>query len=67
MSRTEIAKRIYGELTKTGVPTKDVCKALAITARTFYSRVADPDTFTAREIRLLRKFCSQETCDMITK
>jgi len=66
-TRNKIAKNIYSDLIKTGVPTKDVCKALSITTKTFYSRVADPDSFTAREIKALRKFCSKETCDMITE
>ena len=60
MARTEIAKRIYGELTTSGTPTKDVRKALGMKSdKTFCSRLADLGTFTAREIRILRKFCSK--------
>jgi len=62
-----LADRIYGDLKSNGVPTRDVCRAMSITLRTFYNRMADPDTLTAREIRILRKFVRDETADMITK
>lgn len=65
--RLPVVNRIYGDLMKTGTPTSTVCKALGITDRSFYNRMKNPDTLTAREIRILRKFCSEETCDMITR
>lgn len=63
-----IKNNIYADLKRTGVPTRDVIKALGMKSdKTFYSRVNNPDTFTAREIRILRRFCQKETCDMITQ
>lgn len=67
MAKQIIKNLIYSDLMRTGTPTKDVCKALGISDRSFYSRMKDPDTLTAREIRILRRFCSQETCDAITQ
>lgn len=65
--KVSVKDRIYGDLRCNGIPTKDVCRAMSMTLRTFYSRMADPDTLTAREIRILRKFIRDETADMITK
>lgn len=67
MKRLPVANQIYADLTRTGTQTKYVWKALGMSERCFYSRMKDPGTFTAREIRILRKFCSEETCDAITK
>lgn len=66
--RPKLSDRIYGDLRYNGVPTRDVWKAMGFKSeRTFYSRMANPDTFTAREIRILRKFVRDETADMITR
>ena len=58
---------IRGEITKYGNRSDDVRKALALCPATYYKRIRNPDTFTAREIRILRRFISDETCDAITK
>lgn len=57
---------IRGEITKYGNRSDDVRKALGLCPATYYKRIR-PDTFTAREIRILRRFISDETCDAITK
>lgn len=62
-----IKSMIYADLTRTGTKTSTVIRALSMTDRTFYKRMKDPDTLTAREIRILRRFCSKETCDAITQ
>lgn len=58
---------IRGEITKYGNRSDDVRKALGLCQATYYKRIRNPDTFTAREIRILRRFISDETCDAITK
>lgn len=58
---------IRGEITKYGNRSDDVRKALGLCPATYYKRIRNPDTFTAREIRILRRFISDETCDAITK
>ena len=65
MTKPIIKKCIYGDLMRTDTPTTLVCKAMHISLRTFYNRMDDPDTFTARELRILGKYVDAETIDLI--
>ena len=58
---------VYGELKKTGVPVKDVCKEMGICTKTFYNKMDNLDALTAREIRILRRHTSDELCDALTR
>lgn len=65
--KTSLTNRIRADIITHGNRSDDVRKALGLCPATYYKRIRNPDTFTAREIRILRRFISDETCDAITK
>ncbi len=65
--KASITNRIRADIIANGNRSDDVRKALGLCPATYYKRIRNPDTFTAREIRILRRFISDETCDAITK
>lgn len=67
MANKYIRRKITADLVATGTTKAYAAKVMGMSERSFYNRLADPDTFTAREIRILRRFCSKETCDLITQ
>ena len=68
MTREEQIKRhIKSDLALTGTKTEIVYRAMGLCKASWANRMKDPDSFTAREIRILRKFVSKDTADMITE
>lgn len=65
MSKT--SDRIVGSLKFHGYTVQDACRVLCISRRTWTNRMADPDGFSAGEIRMLRHLVDEEVCDDITK
>lgn len=63
----EIRCRIRGELMLTGTNEEKVYTALGISKPCWYARLRDPDSWRAGEIRIMRRFVSDETADMITR
>ena len=61
----DINDYVYGELHKNHTSTEIVSRVMGISLRTFYNRMEDPDTFTARELRILGKYVDAETIDLI--
>ncbi len=61
------ARKIDGAMHGMGVTREVVYKVLGISDRTLTRKMQDPDTFTAREIRTLRKILPDEVCDAITR
>lgn len=60
-----IAAQIKGDITHRKKRIKDVCEEMKMSPTTWSRRMSDPETFTVKELLILRKYITQETLNLI--
>lgn len=62
-----ISDAIKGSMRGMGVTREVMCRALGISDRTLTRKLQNPDSFTAGEIRTMRRLISEDVCDAMTR
>lgn len=60
-----IESQIRGDLQRNQKPVADVSREMKISQKTLSRRMSDPETFTVKELLILRKYITQETLNLI--
>lgn len=60
-----IEAQIRGDLQKNRKPVADVSREMKISQKTLSRRMSDPETFTVKELLILRKYISTQTYQLI--